>query len=68
MGKIGNLPLLILFLIFIILNVLALIKILKNEKGLRLLLSVVIVFIFPFIGSIAYVIYHHLGKRKAISH
>lgn len=64
MSKIGNLPLLILFVIFLFLFIYSLSRIFKNEKGFKLIISVIIIGILPILGSLSYLIYDKFFINK----
>jgi hypothetical protein len=64
MGKIGNIPLLILFFVLLLVNFYSLVKIFRNEKGFKLIIYIVFVLAFPFLGAISYAIYDRFYCKR----
>jgi hypothetical protein len=64
MGSFGWIEIMTVLFLWLILFVTALVLMAKKEKsGLRFLVWVLVLFFFPFLGSIAYIIYYYLDKK-----
>lgn len=64
-GIISPIGILFLIIVYLALFISSLLLILKNEDGFLKLLWVVVVFLFPFIGSIIYIASFFISKKKA---
>jgi len=63
-GLIGPVQVIILSIIFLVLFITALVLILKKERDYLKIIWIVLIIIFPIIGSIIYILYYLLSKRE----
>mgnify|MGYP005996937835 FL=1 len=63
---ISGIQIIIIFLFLFILIISALVLASKNENNKRFLIWGLIIFLFPFLGAIAYILKHLISKNKVI--